>query len=93
LILLQLDWDLWLGCAAMRPFSSQAKGGIVPWNWRACSNFSIAGPYNEWLTLGAVAYHFDGKLEWDSAKWRFTNNNQANDYLKPACRKGWELKL
>jgi hypothetical protein len=59
----------------------------------ACSNFSIAGPFNEWLTLGAVAYHFDGKLEWDSSMWRFTNNNEANKYLKPVCRKGWELKL
>jgi hypothetical protein len=45
------------------------------------------------LTLGAVAYHFEGKLEWDAAKWRFTNNNEANQYLKPVNRKGWELKL
>ena len=59
----------------------------------ACSNFSVAGPYNEWLTLGAVAYHFEGKLEWDSAKWRFTNNNEANKYLRPVCRRGWEPKL
>jgi hypothetical protein len=59
----------------------------------ACSNFSIAGPFNEWLTLGAVAYHFEGKLEWDAAKWRFTNNNEANQYLRPVNRKGWELKL
>ena len=59
----------------------------------ACSNFSIAGPYTEWLTLGAVAYHFEGKLMWDSAKWRFTNNNEANRFLQPVCRKGWKLKL
>lgn len=59
----------------------------------ACSNFSIAGPYNEWLTLGAIAYRCEGKLEWDCAKWRFTNNKEANEYLKPVYRKGWELKL
>ena len=42
-----LDWDLWLGCAAMRPYSSQANGGIVPWNWRAYFDFSI-GPLGDW---------------------------------------------
>ena len=59
----------------------------------ACSNFSVAGPFAEWVTLGAIAYHFDGKLEWDAAKQRFTNNEAANKYVKPAFRKGWELKL
>jgi hypothetical protein len=29
----------------------------------ACSNFSVAGPYAEWITLGAIAYRFQGKLE------------------------------
>ena len=59
----------------------------------ACSNFSIAGPFAEWVVLGAVAYHFEGKLEWDGVRQRFTNNKEANKYLKPVYRKGWELKL
>jgi predicted dehydrogenase len=59
----------------------------------ACSNFSVAGPYTEWVTLGAIAYRFDGKLEFDAKAHRFTNNAEANQYLKPAFRKGWELKL
>jgi hypothetical protein len=59
----------------------------------SCSNFSIAGPFTEWIVLGSVALHFDGKLEWDSAKMRFTNNSEANQYIKPKYRKGWEIKL
>jgi predicted dehydrogenase len=59
----------------------------------ACSNFSVAGPYTEWVTLGAIACRFEGKLEFDARTQRFTNNTEANQYLKPALRKGWELKL
>jgi hypothetical protein len=58
----------------------------------ACSNFSIAGPYTEWMVLGAVAARVDGKLLWDPKKMEFTNNREANKYVKPAFRKGWELK-
>jgi hypothetical protein len=59
----------------------------------ACSNFSIAGPFAEWVTLGAIAYRYEGKLLYDAKTGRFTNNSEANQYLKPAFRKGWELKL
>jgi hypothetical protein len=59
----------------------------------ACSNFSVAGPYAEWVTLGAIAYRFEGKLEYDAKAGRFTNNAEANQYLKPVFRKGWEPKL
>ena len=59
----------------------------------ACSNFSVAGSYAEWVTLGAIAYRFEGKLEYDPKERRFTNRPEANQYLKPALRKGWELKL
>jgi predicted dehydrogenase len=59
----------------------------------ACSNFSVAAQYTEWVTLGAIAYRFEGKLEYDAKAQRFTNNSEANQYLKPILRKGWELKL
>lgn len=59
----------------------------------ACSNFSVAAPFAEWVTLGAIAYRFEGKLEYDAARQRFTNNDKANQFLKPTLRKGWELKL
>jgi hypothetical protein len=55
----------------------------------ACSNFNVASPFVEWMLLGVVALRVDGKLEWDAAKMRFTNNNEANKYLKPVFRKGW----
>ncbi len=58
-----------------------------------CSDFSITAPFAEWLTLIAIAYRVPGKLEWDSKTQRFTNSPEANKYVKPVFRKGWELKL
>jgi Oxidoreductase family, NAD-binding Rossmann fold len=58
----------------------------------ACSHFGIAGPYTEWMVLGAAAAHVEGKLLWDPKKMEFTNNREANKFVKPAFRKGWELK-
>lgn len=58
----------------------------------ACSNFSVAGPYTEWMVLGAVATRVQGKLLWDPKKMEFTNNREANKYVKPVFRKGWELR-
>jgi len=65
-----------------------AKGGDP-----ACSNFNIAAPFTEWILLGVIALRCPGKLEWDSSKMRFTNNNEANKYLRPVIRKGWEKML
>jgi hypothetical protein len=58
----------------------------------ACSHFGVAGPYTEWMVLGAVAARVEGKLLWDPKKMEFTNNREANKYVKPVFRKGWELK-
>ena len=33
----------------------------------------------------------EGKLEYDPAKMKFTNNAEANKYLTPAVRKGWSI--
>jgi predicted dehydrogenase len=57
------------------------------------SEFSVATKYIEWLSLGAVALRVKGKLLWDAKNMRFTNNAEANKYLKPFLRKGWEMKL
>jgi predicted dehydrogenase len=59
----------------------------------SCSNFSISGPYAEWMLLGVIAFRVPGKLLWDSKNLRFTNSVEANKYVKPVFRKGWELKL
>jgi predicted dehydrogenase len=74
--------------AHCRDWLRACKGGAP-----ACSNFSIAGPYAEWVVLGAIAVHFEGKLMWDAAKMEFTNNRDANKWVKPMFRKGWEIKL
>jgi hypothetical protein len=66
----------------------RACKGIEP---VACSNFAVSGPLTEIVQLAAVALHFEGKLEWDSAKMKFTNNAAANEFLKPKVRKGWEI--
>jgi predicted dehydrogenase len=66
----------------------RACKGIEP---AACSNFAVAGPFTEIVQLAAVALHFEGKLEWDGAKMRFTNNPAANEFLRPKVRKGWEI--
>jgi predicted dehydrogenase len=59
----------------------------------ACSNFSVSAPFAEWMLLGVIAFRVPGKLNWDSKNLRFTNSAEANKYVKPAFRKGWELKL
>ena len=74
--------------AHCRDWVRACKGGTA-----ACSNFGIAGPYTEWLVLGAVATHYEGKLLWDSAKLEITNNKDANKWVKPLFRRGWEIRL
>jgi hypothetical protein len=74
--------------AHLRDWVRACKGGAP-----ACSNFSIAGKYTEWLVLGAAAVHYEGKLLWDNAKGEVTNIKEANKWVKPTFRKGWEIKV
>jgi len=69
-----------------RDWIRAAKGGEP-----SCSNFGVAGPFVQWMLLGVVAMHFEGKLLWDAEKGQFTNNKDANAYLKPTFRKGWKF--
>jgi predicted dehydrogenase len=57
----------------------------------ACSSFKVAGPYTEWVVLGAIATRVPGKLLWDGARQEFTSNREANAYVRPLMRRGWEL--
>ena len=59
----------------------------------SCSDFSIAVPFAEWLALAAIAFRVPGRLDWDAKNLRFTNSPEANQYVKPSFRQGWELKL
>ena len=68
-------------------FLDACKGGDAP-----CSEFTVAGPFTEWLLLGSICWRFPNeKLLWDGESLRFTNNEKANEYVMPHFRKGWEL--
>ncbi|MDE3164194.1 MAG: gfo/Idh/MocA family oxidoreductase, partial [Acidobacteriota bacterium] len=58
-----------------------------------CSDFSITGPYAEWLAMIPIAYRVAGRLDWDAKNLRFTNSEEATRLVRPVFRKGWELKL
>jgi hypothetical protein len=81
------------------PLLTRSPGHMLDWirackgGNAGCSDFSITGPYAEWLALAAIAFRVSGKLEWDSANLRFTNSAEANQYVKPVFRKGWEMRL
>ncbi len=72
--------------AHYRDWIRASKGGEP-----ACSNFSVSGPFVQWMLLGVIAMRVEGKLMWDAQKMRFTNNNEANELLKPKFRKGWKF--
>lgn len=57
----------------------------------ACSNFSVAGPYTEWIILGAIAAQVPGRLLWNADRMEFTNSPEATALVKPTFRQGWEL--
>jgi hypothetical protein len=69
-----------------RDWIRACKGGAP-----SCSNFSIAGPFTEWIVMGVIAARVDGKLDWNSAQMKFTNSAEANKYVKPEIRKGWNI--
>jgi predicted dehydrogenase len=69
-----------------RDWIRASKGGE-----QSCSNFGVAGPFVSWMLLGVIAMKYEGKLEWDAAQGVFTNNADANKYLKPTFRKGWKF--
>jgi predicted dehydrogenase len=72
----------------MQDWVRACKGGDP-----SCSDFRVSAPFSEWMTLGVIAFRVPGKLQWDSKNLRFTNSAEANQYVKPVFRKGWELRL
>lgn len=55
------------------------------------SPFHISGPLSQVFSLGVIAQHLGGKLEFDPVAKRFTNSAAANELLVgPAPRPGWE---
>lgn len=59
---------------------------------QAGSHFGYGGPLTQAALLGAIAIRYPGQvLEWDARARRFTNNNDANQYINPPYREGWSL--
>ena len=56
----------------------------------SCSNFSVAGPFVQWMLLGVISMKYEGPLEWDAENMKFTNRPEANEHLKPRLRSGWK---
>jgi predicted dehydrogenase len=90
----------WAEFALPAPTLTRSPGHVRDWirackgGDPACSNFSVAGPYTEWVTLGAIALQVPGKkLLWNGAKLEFTNSPEANKLVKPHMRRGWDMKL
>ena len=65
----------------------------------AGSNFDFAGPLTEVVLLGNVALRAKmreeltgKKLLWDPKELKFTNSENANNFLRREYRKGWRLE-
>lgn len=54
--------------------------------------FSYAGPMTESILLGCLSTRFPKTtLEWNAAELKFDNVAEANAFVKPTYRKGWEI--
>lgn len=56
------------------------------------ADFNYSGPLTESVLLGSVATRFPkATLNWDAKKLRFTNEDDANQYVKREYRDGWQV--
>jgi len=76
-----------------REWIEACKGGRL-----AGSNFNFAGPLAESVLLGNVALRVQlredltlTKLAWDSANLKFTNQEDANKFVRRQYRAGWNI--
>ncbi len=59
---------------------------------KTSTGFDYSGPLTEAVLLGSVASRFPKTtLEWDAANLKFTNERAANQFVRRAYRKGWEV--
>jgi len=89
----------WADYVLPPPLLTRSPGHMLDWirackgGGPSCSDFSVSAPFAEWMAVGVVANRVPGKLQWDSQNLRFTNSAEANKYVQPVFRKGWEMKL
>jgi len=60
-------------------------------NLKTHCDFDYGGTVIEQMLLGLVAYRVGKKLEYDGARGRVTNSDEANALLSKEYRKGWTL--
>jgi predicted dehydrogenase len=77
----------------------RVKGGHEGDWLRACkdgkpasSSFEYGGPLTEMVLLGVLAIRLrNTPLEWDPVNMKVTNNDEADQLIKPPFREGWAL--
>jgi len=55
------------------------------------SNFAYAAKMTEPLLLGNIALRLGREVEWDADKMQVRGAPEADQYIKPTYRAGWEL--
>jgi predicted dehydrogenase len=55
------------------------------------AHFEYAAHLTEICLLGNLAKRVNGRIEWDGAAMKVTNNEAANAFVAPAYREGWTL--
>jgi hypothetical protein len=59
---------------------------------KTTSPFSYGAQLTETGLLGNIAARFPGKkLEWNSGDMKFTNDDGANQFVRPNYRDGWNV--
>ncbi len=81
-----------------KPYLPRSIGHHKEWieackgNGTTESNFGFAGQLTEACQLGNICLRMGGKeIEWDSEKFKITNNEEANKLLQIEYRNGWSL--
>ena len=79
---------------------ARVKGGHHQNDWldairanrQAGSNFEYGGALSEIGLLGMIAIRRSGtRLEWDAQQMKFTNDEEANQFITPTFRQGWSI--
>src|SRR5215472_5361776 len=71
-----------------REWLDACKGGKT----KPGGNFEFSGVVTETLLLGNVAIRCGEKLTWDRVSMKVTNSDEAQKFVSPTQRPGWELE-
>ncbi len=58
---------------------------------KATCHFDYSGPMAETVLLGNAAYRAGGGFDWDASTLTARGNSNADKFLRPEFRKGWEI--